>query len=273
MIISQYFSLGSLHIRYYSLTMVLAIVVGYIIASRRRRQFGISKEIFEDMVFWLIIISFISARIYYVLFYWQYFKSDWLEIFKIWHGGISIYGGVIGGMAVLWYFARKIKFPFLKLADFIALSLPLAQAIGRFGNFFNYEAFGAPTNLPWKMYVPWQFRPQAYKQYSYFHPTFLYEAFWDVLVFIVLWLFAKRVENIGIAVDQAHNAENTSFKRTGLVTAAYLLLYSTGRFFIEGLRLDSAYFGNFKGDQITAVLLILVSLGIIVSRYAAQNSK
>ncbi len=254
-IVSQYFHVGPLEIRYYSITMVLGIIVAYFIGARRARRAGLEKSLFEDMFFWMLVAGFIGARFYYVLFYPQYFQGNWLTALEIWRGGISIYGGVLGGLLVLWGFARKIKWQFLKLTDIIAPALPLAQAIGRFGNFFNYEAFGNPTNLPWKMYVPLQFRPAAYAQYSYFQPTFLYEAIWDVLVFFfVLWLGKKT-------------------SRTGVLTAAYLLFYSIGRYFIEGLRLDSAFFGNFRGDQITAVLLMIAALIIMVRQYANRNAK
>lgn len=260
-ILSQYFRIGGLKIRYYGLTMASAVVAGYIVGSWQARKRGLSQSFFDDVAFWLVLVSFICARIYYVLFYPQFYIHNWAEAFKIWHGGISIYGGVIGGIVTLWIIARKKKVSFWKLADIAAFALPLAQAIGRFGNFFNYEAFGIPTNLPWKMYVPPQFRPAGYSQYSFFSPTFAYEAIWDVLVFFGLLLLSKKF----------FRDESAGKSRDGFIAGWYLILYSIGRYFIEGIRLDSAFFGPFRGDQITAIVLIIAGSAILFKRYASQS--
>ena len=253
-LVSQGFSLGKFYIRYYSLTMLSAIVVGYFIGLWRAKKENLSVKTFDDIVFWSVIVAFLSARLYYVIFYNQYYRADFIEIFEIWHGGLAIYGGLIGGLGTLIFFSRRLKIPLLKLTDIFAFALPVAQAIGRFGNYFNYEAFGTPTNLPWKMFVPLQFRPAGYEAYSYFQPTFLYEAVWDVLVFLALlfiskFFLAKKV------------------KSTGYISAFYLLFYSFGRFFIEGIRLDSAYIFGFKIDQIIALLMILLASAIMFKAY------
>jgi len=154
----------------------------------------------------------------------------------------------------LFIFARRRKMSFFELSDVVVYGLPLAQALGRFGNFFNYEAFGKPTNLPWKMYVPPQFRPAGYENFSFFSPTFAYEAIWDVLVFGALYFADKK----GL--------------KQGNLTGLYLILYSIGRFFIEAIRLDSAYILGFRGDQLTAVALILAGSAIIMrNKYVASH--
>ena len=259
-ILSQYFKIGFLQIRYYSLTMVSALVAAYLIAWQRAKRAGLAEKVFEDLVFWAVLVGFICARVYYVIFYWSYYAGNYSEIYKVWHGGLAIYGGLIGGMVTIYFFARHNKLNFFKITDILALALPLAQAIGRLGNFFNYEAFGKPTNLPWKIFIPWSFRPENYKQYSYFQPTFAYEMLWNILVFIGLWLVEKYCPRFKAKV--------------GSITGLYLILYSIGRFFIEGMRLDSAYLGHFPlaVDQIVALFMILLGIAIVMSRkYEPQN--
>jgi len=250
LILSQGFRIGRLKIRYYGVTMVVAIALGYFIGWTRAKKQGWSRTFYDDLCFWLVIFGFLGARIYYVLFYPQFYRGNFSEVFKIWHGGLAIYGAVIAGALTLYVLARRYKKSFFELTDVVVYALPLAQAIGRFGNYFNYEAFGKPTNLPWKMFVPLQFRPPGYENFSYFHPTFAYEAIWNVLVFVALYFIARKVDVSGS-------------KRVGLLTGSYFVLYSIGRFFIEGIRLDSAFFGPFRGDQLTAVLLIILGLVII----------
>lgn len=255
-------NLGPLQIHYYGITLALAIVVGYLVARIKAVKFGIERAQLDDVAFWLIIWSIVGARLYYVIFYPEFFRDDLLEIFKIWHGGQSIYGALIAGALTLWYFARKTKTSFWQWGDLLAFALPLAQGVGRLGNFFNYEAFGSPTNLPWKMFVPEQYRPVGYAQYEYFHPAFAYEMIWNVFVFLVFAFVEKRL----------NTNPQSKFNFRGIFLGLYLVLYSIGRFFIEGIRLDSAYFGFLRGDQITALCLIIAGLAIIRYRYVSQAS-
>lgn len=251
LILAQSFNVGPLEIRYYGVFLVLAIALGYVIALKRAIAVGIPKQKVEDLVFWLVLSSIVGARIYFVIFYYQSF-THWTDALKIWQGGQSIFGALIGGVAALAFFARRNKINFWKLTDLVAFAMPLAQAVGRLGNLFNYEAFGSSTNLPWKMFVPEHFRPERYQTVEYFHPTFLYEAIGNILIFGLLIFLTRR-----------HGAVDT---RPGLLTGIYLLSYGTIRFLIEFLRLDSAYIGAFKVNQIAAVLLIIVALFIIIYR-------
>lgn len=250
LILAQSFNIGPLEIRYYGVFLVLAIALGYAIAVKRAAAVGIPKKTVEDLLFWLVIFSIIGARAYFVIFHYQEL-SFWQDIFKIWQGGQSIFGALIGGAAVLLFFAYRRNISFWKLADLAAFSLPLAQAVGRLGNLFNYEAFGSPTNLPWRMFVPEQFRPEGYISYEYFHPTFFYEMVWNVFVFLALLLFSrsKKVES-----------------NPGVLLGIYMSTYGIGRFLLEFLRLDSAYLGAFKVNQAMALLLILAGLFIIIYR-------
>ncbi len=222
-ILSQFFTIGSLQIRWYGLTMAGAIALGYFIGRWRAKRENFSLELFDDLSFWLVIISFLSARVYYVLFYPQFYRGNFAEVFKIWHGGLAIYGALIGGLLTTFFYARKKKIAFLKLSDVLVFTLPLAQAIGRFGNYFNYEAFGNPTNLPWKMFVPLQFRPQGFENFSYFHPTFAYEAIWDALVFFALFWFGRYF--FGLRGDQ--------------ITAVLIALLGIAIFFVTSIKKDA----------------------------------
>lgn len=254
-VVAQSFKVGFFTVRYYSLFFVAGVVLAYFLAKARAFKKGISELLFDEIIFWTVLVGFISARLYYVLFYFDQYKLNLSEVFMIWHGGLAIYGGLIGGIITLYFLSKKHQLNFFSITDAIVFALPLAQSIGRLGNYFNYEAFGNPTNLPWKMYVPEQFRPEGFNTYSFFHPTFAYEILFNLFVFLLLWRIEKKSYSAGV------------------LTGSYLVLYSVGRFFIEQVRLDSAYLGTFRVDQIVALLLIFAGLGIIINRYVAQSSK
>ena len=175
-------------------------------------------------------------------------------------GGLGIYGGIIGGLIALVYFSRKFKLPFALLSDIYVFGLPIGQAIGRVGNYFNYEAFGGPTMNFFKMYVPLQFRPQGFEQYQYFHPTFFYEAVWDIIVFLIL-----------IGIQRMYKRKGFSPKY-GLYTGIYMAMYSFGRFFIEMLRTDSVFIApGIKLNYVVSALFVALGLVIIGKTYATQT--
>lgn len=225
-------------IRWYGLVLGAAILVGFAVARKYSWRFGIDKREIDDYAFWLTIFSFFGARLYFVLFEYGYFRQNPSEIYKFWHGGLSIYGALITGLVFSWVYSRKKAFGSGHLLDLTALSLPLSQAIGRFGNFFNQEAYGTTTNLPWKMYVS--------ADGLYHHPTFLYEALWNVVVFFIL----KKL--IG--------------RRPGTLALGYLSLYALGRFFIELLRTDSVYVQGLKADAIVSAVVFLIAGILLVVR-------
>lgn len=247
--ISPQINFGHFAIRLYGITIALAVFVGYLVARRHAWRFGVSSEGVDDVAFWITIVSILGARIYYVAFNWQLFSGNISEVYKIWHGGISIYGALIAGLIFLIVYARFKTYSIYQLSDLAALALPLAQAVGRFGNFFNQEAYGTPTNLPWKMYIEPINRTVAYKDYSFFHPAFLYEAILNVIIYFVLTkVFLGKV-------------------KPGMLAFCYLGLYSVGRFFIEGIRLDSSYIHGIRVDQITAVVGVLASGVMLIFLY------
>ena len=211
----------------------------------------------ERVLPWVVIFGFIGARVYFVLFSWAYFENHISEIFQVWRGGDSIYGAIIGGVLGAAADARWKGLPGLAILDLIALVAPLGQSIGRFGNFFNQEAFGRPTDLPWGLYIAPQNRPLEFLTDKFFHPTFLYESLWNLAVFFILFYLFRRNS------------------RRGMIFATYLILYSIGRFFVEDLRTDSFDVLGFRADQIVA--LIAVSVGAVLmyrsrKRYEPENN-
>jgi len=188
------------------------------------------------------------ARLYYVLFEWEQYAQRPEDIIAIWKGGIAIHGAILGGLVATIIFARIQKLSVWLLADLVVPSLILGQAIGRWGNFFNSEAFGSPTNLPWKLYIPPQQRPPGYINYQYFHPTFLYESLWNVLIFsILITLFFRDLKR------KPH-------LKVGTLALIYLVGYSAGRIWIEGLRTDSLMVGPLRIAQIVSLVSILLGL-------------
>ncbi len=243
------FKFGFFELRWYSFLIVTGIIISYYLVRRRLKYFNINPDDLDEAVFWGILSSIVGARTYYVIFMWDEFYSKYpSEIIKIWHGGLAIHGAVIGAIISTFLYTRLKKncsFTFLQGTDLLTSVLPLGQAIGRWGNFFNYEAYGGPTNLPWKMFVPPENRMVGYENYSYFHPTFLYESIFDFLIFLFLYKYDLRWK-----------------KNNGETTALYFILYSANRFWIEGLRTDSLYWGKIRVAQL--VSLILIILGIIM---------
>ena len=247
--------IGRLEIRWYSVLIITGIFLSYYIARRRAEKEGVNPEHLDEVLVYGIIAGVIGARIYYVAFRWDYYSKNCSEIFKIWHGGLAIHGAIIAAILTGFLYTRlkkNVSFTFLQGLDIFTGVLPLGQAIGRWGNFFNYEAFGVPTNLPWKMFVPEKFRPMKFRNQDFFHPTFLYESLWDLFVFYALTVYYRKYR-----------------KRFGEVTALYLILYSIGRFFIEGLRVDSLMLGNYRIAKI--ISLVFIAIGIILLIYLRSS--
>ncbi len=177
---------GPFSIRWYGFLIASAVLIGVTIAQSLASRRGVNPDLLSDLALWLVIASIPSARLYYVAFQWPEYAQHPDQIIAIWKGGIAIHGAVLGGLVASLLFARIRRVPFWQLADLVAPSLILGQAIGRWGNFFNSEAFGRPTDLPWKLYIPLERRPPGYEGFEYFHPTFLYESLWDLMVFSIL---------------------------------------------------------------------------------------
>jgi len=222
------FDIGGFQLRIYSLALLLAVLAGYL-AGRKYFGAGILKPSeWENLILLDLLAGILGARIHHVLSDWSYYSQRPLEIFLTWRGGLGFFGGLIGAALATYWYSRRKKIGFFELADRLSLALPLAHAIGRWGNFFNQEAYGLPTSLPWRMYVAPEYRLDNYSQFDFFHPVFLYESLWNLLVFFLLLQFAKW----------------GYLRNPGKIFGWYLVFYAVGRFFIEGLRADvSLFFG------------------------------
>ncbi|MBM3219584.1 MAG: prolipoprotein diacylglyceryl transferase [Candidatus Rokubacteria bacterium] len=238
------FQLGPIVVRWYGILMALAIVVGLWLGHRTARKEGLPADDIISVGQWAILAGLAGARVYEVLFNWDYYGRFPSKIFAVWEGGLAMHGGLIVGPLVGIWLARKWRIPILRGLDVTAPPMILGQAIGRWGNFFNEEAFGLPTSLPWKLYISPQHRPPGFTRFEYFHPTFLYESLWDLAVFILLITWLGRRLRV----------------QPGALFFAYIGLYSVGRFFIESLRLDSFWVGPFRVAQLASVLGVAVAI-------------
>lgn len=241
--------LGPLSIRYYGVLIFLALLAGILLASKLAEKIKISRDEVIDLALGLALVGIIGARLYFVLILETgYFLQNPAEIIKIWQGGLAIHGAIIGGIAFLIYWCRKNKKDFWQLADLIAVVLPLAQAIGRFGNYFNQELFGRPTTLPWGIPIDRSNRPLEFVNSTYFHPTFLYEAILNLILFFILF-FTYRYHKFS----------------KGWYLGVYLIGYGLIRFVMEFLRIDeTALMFGWRWPQVFSIIMIVVA-GIILS--------
>lgn len=225
------FSLFGLEIRWYGIFIAIAMVIASLFVLRKGKGMGLKEDDLLDLIIWVLPSAIVGARLHYVIFYdLPYYISQPMEILNLRAGGLAIQGGVIAGVLAGYIVTRVKKMPFVKLADVVAPVLILGQAIGRWGNFFNQEAHGGPTNLPWGIMVDGQ----------KVHPTFLYESLWNFIIFLILLRLLNKKHF------------------DGQVASLYLVLYSIGRFFIEGLRTDSLMVGPFRTAQVISIIAILL---------------
>jgi phosphatidylglycerol:prolipoprotein diacylglycerol transferase len=251
--------LGPLTLRWYGLLIATAVVVGLNLARRLARRRAIDPGLVSDLLPFLVLGAIVGARIYYVLLEWRHYSGNWGEMVAIWHGGIAIHGALIGGTLATILFCRWRRQPFWTLLDVLLPAVALGQAIGRWGNFFNSEAFGLPTDLPWRLTIPPANRPPQFLEQATFHPTFLYESLWNLGVCALLLLLFRQASRGRLEL------------RPGALSCVYLIAYSCGRFWIEGLRLDPLCLfsqppfcsGGLRMAQLVSLLLILVgALGL-----------
>lgn len=236
--------IGPIVLRWYGLLIASAVLIGVWLAQKLAQRRGLHPDTMSNLTFWLVIGAIPAARLYYVLFEWDQYKNNPGEIIAIWHGGIAIHGAIIGGAIATYFFCKLNKLSFWQLADLVAPSLILGQAIGRWGNFFNSEAFGAPTDLPWKLFIPVANRPFNLKAEEYYHPTFLYESLWNLATFGLLMVLIYRFPKL----------------KRGTIFLTYAIAYSLGRVWIEGLRLDSLMLGPLRIAQIVSLSGVIFGL-------------
>jgi phosphatidylglycerol:prolipoprotein diacylglycerol transferase len=207
----------------YGFLVGLGILSGFWVASRFAGKFEITSSDVWDGLWWMFIPGIIGARLYHVLDFWEYYRENLRLIPEIWTGGLGIFGAVLGGLLGLWFFARRRKIPFFALTDLLAFGLPVGQAIGRWGNFFNQELYGKPFDMIqgsppfFAISIKPESRLSGFEEYTYFHPVFLYESVYSILVFgLLLWLWRVRGGRLV----------------SGSYFSLYLVLYGAGRFFV-----------------------------------------
>lgn len=253
------FQFGPFAIHWYAIAIVTGIVLAVWMAVSEAKKVGISEDDVYDFVLWGVPLAFIGSRLYYVAFEWKYYAAHPAQIIAIWNGGIAIYGGLIAGGIFLYFFCKKRHLSLWKYLDIAAPAVILAQGIGRWGNFFNHEAFGPATTQAFleKLHLP-QFIIENMNINGVYHqPTFLYESIWDVLgcfVMVVYRHFKKEIKE-------------------GEIACIYLMWYSVGRFFIEGLRTDSLYIGPFRVSQLVSIILFIVGAIFMIVKYRNPNTK
>jgi prolipoprotein diacylglyceryl transferase len=235
-------NVGPFHM--YGVLLAVGVLVATFVGERRWRNRGYPRDGIYDIAFWVVIAGVVGARLYHVITDYQLFEDDPLRAFAIWRGGLGIWGAVIGGAIAVIVVCRRRHLPTLAVMDCMAPGIVLAQAIGRWGNYFNQELFGGPTSLPWALEISPTHRPLGYAQYSTFQPTFLYESLWCLLIFGVLLLAEQRFE-----------------LKQGQTFALYVAAYTFGRFWLENMRIDPAH--HIGPMRVNAWVSLFVFLGAV----------
>ena len=237
-LIENLFGIEGWSIAWYGVIIAVGMVLGVILAIYRARKQGLKDDLIFDFILLALPIAIICARGYYVIFEWDSYSSDILSIFKIWKGGLAIYGGVIGGLVTAILFCRHHKFPLFRFLDLVVPSLVLGQAIGRWGNFVNQEAFGNLVTDSSLQFFPYAVYIDALEEWH--QATFFYESMWNVCLLVAMLIVSRKEP------------------KTGTMTCMYFVFYGLGRFLIEGLRTDSLYIiSGIRASQVLSLLLIL----------------
>lgn len=253
------FQLGPFQVHWYGVIIGLGIALGLYLVIKESKRLGLHPDTFVDLLVWAIPIAIISARIYYVIFEWDYYAQNPGDIIKVWNGGIAIHGALIGSVATTLVFAKLKGISFWKLTDIAAPSIILGQAIGRWGNFVNQEAHGGEVTRAFleNLMLPKFIIDQMYINGTYYHPTFLYESLWNIAGFILLLIIRRKV-NI----------------RRGELFLSYVIWYSIGRFFVEGLRTDSLMLTEYlRMAQVISIVLIVMAIAIMVYRRISGHAR
>ncbi len=256
------FSIGPLFIRFYGIILMLGAVAGGWLATRESKRRGYDPELVWDLLVYLIIGGVIGARLWHIFtpppssiaqgFTTQYYLTHPLDAIAIWKGGLGIPGTIIGGMIALYLYCRSHKFSFLEWTDIAAPSIALGQAIGRWGNFFNQELYGAPTDLPWKIYIDPAHRLAGFQNDAYYHPLFFYESILNLAnMFLLLWIARRYKDNL----------------KKGDVFLVYLIFYPVVRFFLDFLRLDASQIAGVDINQVVAGIVAICAAALLIWRH------
>lgn len=250
-------SLGPISIRWYAVLILSGAVLATVLSNRLAKSKGFPDDFITDLLFYVLPIGILGARIYYVIFKWDIYQNDLLAIFKVWEGGLAIYGGLLAGLGVIYWYSKKYKANPIVVVDIIVPYVLLAQAIGRWGNFINQEAFGDAVTRSYleSLHLPTFIIDQMNVNGVYYQPTFLYESVLSFLGFILLVVLRNRVKTL----------------RIGDLTLGYMFWYGIERFIVEGMRSDSLYIGTIRVSQ--ALSLVLVVVAIVVYFYKKRFIK
>lgn len=255
---STMFKLGEFEIKWYSFLLLIAFTVGSFIIYKNKNKLNLSKTEIGDLLFNLVIIAIIGARVYYVTFNLDYYLPYPIDILKIWEGGLAIHGGIISGIIYLFYFCKKKNLSIIRMTDIIVIALSLGQSIGRWGNFFNQEAYGPITTYARlkSLHIPSFIIDGMYINNQYHHPTFLYESIWCLIIFMVLLILVLL-----------------KIKKKGLYTSIYLIMYGIERCVVEKMRQDSLMLFNIKVAQVVSISMILIGIIILIYNWRCKNGK
>jgi phosphatidylglycerol---prolipoprotein diacylglyceryl transferase len=260
------FNIGPITIHFYGIVIMLGVVAATYLARREANRQGQNGDLVWDMLIWLLIAGIIGARLWHIFtpmpsleaqgVTTYYYLTHPLEAIAIWRGGLGIPGAVAGGVIALYFFARRKHLSFITWLDILAPALALGQAIGRWGNFFNQELYGAPTSLPWAIYIDPQHRLPGYENIAYYHPTFLYESIWNLgNMVLLLWLSRRFKDRF----------------QTGDIFLVYLIVYPLGRFLLEFLRLDSSQLAGINANQAFMLVVLIVSTLLLGWRHRLDH--
>jgi phosphatidylglycerol:prolipoprotein diacylglycerol transferase len=249
---------GIFQIYWYGFCLAFAMTIAIFITLKIGKKNKFKENDLLDLFFFLIIGGLVGARIYDIFLELPFYINNPWQTFKIWEGGLAIHGAIIAGLIILYFFTKRKKLSFWKTTAIITPGLAIGQAIGRFGNYFNQELFGKPTNVPWKIFIEKANRPELFKEFNFFHPTFLYESLGLIIIFIVLIILINKLKLIK--------------KNNIVIVSVYMLLYSILRFCLEFIRIDRApEFLGLRWPQIMSLILIITS--IILFFYAKKSEK
>jgi len=248
--------IGNIKIYWYSVMILLGVLTGSYLVLRESKRFNISKTKISDMIFYTIIFGIIGARIYYVIFNFDYYINSPIDIIKVWEGGLAIHGGIIAGVIYLIYYTKKNNLNTLLITDICVPGVLIGQALGRWGNFFNGEAHGPITTLEYlqNLHLPKFIINGMNIDGNYYIPTFFYESLW-CLIGLIIVLLIRRILKI----------------KKGNITGFYLIWYGIGRFVIEQLRTDSLMLNTLKQAQIISIIMIII--GIIILIYSRKGEE
>ena len=236
------FSIGSMTVHYYGVIIAVGLLLAVLYGCKRSKEFGLKEDDIMDGVLWITPFAILCARIYYCIFSWDQYADNPISILYIWNGGLAIYGGVLGAVLGVLVFCRIKKIKIGALLDVVALGFLIGQSLGRWGNFFNREAFGAATDSFFRMGLMNKYTGE----YEYYHPTFLYESLWNVAGFVLLHFLSKKR------------------KYDGQIALGYAAWYGMGRALIEGLRVDSLYWGPFRVSQVLAAASCVAAVAVLL---------